>query len=112
MTVLSTARYLVILLCLLACSNEPEVMSVRVVNDTLSTVTIKQCDTTCQQIHDVVNLNPGQSVEVNTSSGGVPNYWKVVGPQSSDLGCLNLAFSHYVDNAIVNISSRGRCPGP
>ncbi len=92
------------------CANGPDTVQVTVRNDTTMNVVIKQCDIRCNEIHEVHRLNPGQTVLVNTSSGGVDNYWLVVDSNGLTLGCLNLYFTHYVDGAVWPISDMGKCP--
>jgi hypothetical protein len=79
-------------------------------NDTAGTVVVKQCDASCDSFYDTDRLLPGDSVEVNTSSEGVANWWLVTAPDGSTLGCLPLRYDHKVTGSVVNVSGRTACP--
>jgi hypothetical protein len=79
-------------------------------NDTAGTVVVKQCDAECDSFHEQDRLAPGGSVEVNTSSDDVANWWAVTDSAGRTVGCLPLRYKRKIEGLVVRISQHTSCP--
>ncbi len=93
-----------------SCDPTEDTFAVKLLNDTDSAVTVRQCDVRRNAYHEVHALDVGQSVTVNTSASHVDNWWVIEGGSGQRLGCLNLLFDQKRDNVIVGASQRIACP--
>jgi hypothetical protein len=84
--------------------------SVTILNNTDGAVTVKQCGSSCGSFHEVDRLLAGESVPVNTSSDGAPNWWLVVNHSGRSIGCLNLTYHHKVSGLVIDASTHHPCP--
>ena len=84
--------------------------AVRLQNDTAGTVVVKQCDATCNSFHEQDRLPPGGSVEVNTSSDDVANWWAVTDSTGRTVRCLPLRYKHAITGLVVKVSEHTGCP--
>ncbi len=74
-------------------------------NDTSRTVVLKQCDVRCDTFHEIDQLTPGRTVEVNVSDQDVTNSWVVASTSDQILGCLALRFPRRQSGVVVNAST-------
>jgi hypothetical protein len=95
---------------LTSCDPTEDVFAVSIANDSAQTVTLKQCDSTCQTVHHTYTIRPGSSVTVNATSENLDEYFSVSNPAGNLLGCLNLKYATKEPNVRVPISSARACP--
>jgi hypothetical protein len=89
--------------------NRIQVFSVSIVNDTASTVVVRDCDSFCSSSLLTFPLQPGASVEIHRT----PNehkYFSVTTPSGGHIGCVDLYFKVAQPGASVPVSQAGPCP--
>jgi hypothetical protein len=87
-----------------------QTFTVTIRNDLPEAVLIKQCDVHCgSEFHEIDRLQPGASVQVNTSGANVPNWWVIDGNAGKTLGCLNLLYDHKAPGVVVLTSQMMAC---
>ena len=92
-----------------ACYGEG-VFGVRIHNDVGRTVEIRQCDSgpSCDEFHERVRLNSGESHPTNVSLGAT-QWFRIVEALGDTVGCRKLRFSERSEGAAVNVSRAESC---
>jgi hypothetical protein len=94
---------------LVACQSTPDVVPVGIRNVTSVSVTLKQCDVRCNEIHRVETLSPGRTATVVIGTDGVANYW-MVERDGKNQGCLKLIEDGYHTGDVVSVTETVTCP--
>lgn len=99
-----------LLLGLVGCDPTEDAFSVSVVNDSAHSVTLRQCDATCQTVYYTETVAANASASFNASSENVDEFVSVTDASGNRLGCLNLKFQTRQAGARIPISSAKTCP--
>lgn len=93
-----------------SCDPTEDTFAVQLLNNENSKVTVRQCDTRCDQFHEVDVISPGATVRVNTSSSHVDNWWAIEDAGGRRTGCLDLLFDEKKANVVLKTSDQVPCP--
>jgi hypothetical protein len=87
-----------------------DIFTVSMVNDTGSSVVLRDCDNYCSSSPLVFDLAPGSSVDVHRITND-HKYFSITTPSGGHLGCLDLYFKVPEPGAHMPVSQAVRCPG-
>lgn len=84
---------------------------VRLQNDTASDVELRLCaGSNCDKFSPPrYELAPDDSVEVNVSKTGAPNFYAVIDADGRKTGCLPIVVHNPPDTVLVRVSARVPC---